>query len=203
MQFQIYGKEEPVIELYPNLKADSITSFEQPQLQSRSEKLLRYVIFVYDKGSPLAKITSLKERKLEALEIVNMSLDPDAKSILNNSFNSVNNICSMFFRVTNDKKWALRCNLEQAYFTLVDNLNLPIKDVDAEKRKAAYSALLQCAKDANEILSIIESIDKEFKLNGDDLSDIASEILSSTNKESMLEQLVLNAKAKALEDDID
>lgn len=201
MQFQIHGKTELVIDIYPTLKLDAITYFENTQLQNRADKLLRYVIFLYDKGSPLAGITLLKERKIEALELVKMSLDVSANRILSNDSPEINSICALFFRTLNDKKWALRCNLEIAYFTLLDNLSLPIKDVDAEKRKAAYSALLQCAKDAVEINSHIEAIDKEFRLNGDDLADVASDILSIGNKESMLEQLVLSARVKDKESD--
>jgi len=77
LHYNIHGAKKPVIELYPNIK-------QYPELVSPgiSDKLLRYIIYLYSEGSPLIKKfkDNLVERKSEAMKLAGMKLTEDTKT---------------------------------------------------------------------------------------------------------------------------
>ena len=77
LHYNIHGEKKPILELYPVIR-------QYPELVAPeiSDKLLRYIIYLYSEGSPLIKKfkDNLVDRKSEAMKLAGMKLTEDTKT---------------------------------------------------------------------------------------------------------------------------
>ena len=163
--------ETSMIKTYPKLAQ----IIEMKWMQDNNlEKILKYVIMVFDPKSPLMSISSLVERKRVAFDESGISKisDADKLNISTNSYNDIlpelivryliNFPCSM--------DWAILCVLENKFWETVNILMQPLSDAGDKKD------LLKSSDTKTKIIENLKNdqkdIDYYFKTIFGDDSDI-------------------------------
>jgi hypothetical protein len=135
------------------------------------EKIIKYVIMVFDPKSPLTAISSLKERKIMAAGIC--GIDKISKDIsvqiLNNSYGDIlpNLIIKYLINFPRSRDWAILCVIENKFWETIGLLLKPLEEVSDKKD------LLKSSESKTKVLESLKTdqsdIDYYYKLIfGDD-----------------------------------
>lgn len=101
------------------------------------EKVIKYVIMVFDPKSPLTEISNLKERKLCAFGLCGIDkISKDAaKSIFENSYSDIlpGLIVKYLINFPKSRDWAILCVIENKFWETIRILMMPLEDVADKK----------------------------------------------------------------------
>jgi len=135
------------------------------------EKLIKYIIYMYDKNSPMREMyQELEERKMECA-LLSGYKESINKKILIELFNLTDKrackLISSFLKFQNHKTWAMLLSNEEVLWQYQQELLRPITDFRQDKEK--LQALDIKSKLMNECDSMIKRIEGyENKMYGDD-----------------------------------
>ena len=172
----IYGKED-VLETY-NGEFKKIFKGLFKHRRVDLEKLIKYVIYMYDKNSPMRDLFSdINIRKNECAILAGYDLSKHEKKltkIFNLTDKDIMEMLYNFLKYQNNKAWALLTSNEEGLWQYQKELLTPIVDFRQDKEK--LQALEVKAKLMNECDMIVKRIENyEEKIFGDD-DDIKNKI---------------------------
>jgi hypothetical protein len=148
--------------------------------------VLRYIIFLYSKGTPLSKELDLTKRKFTALELAgfekeNGNYSQDILNMIERKVDEVNRMIVRFVRNQNDLRFAALMALNEAYYTMILQISsneIFNKDEDALKdsdtKQKMSKGLLGMIKD-------MESLTHEVFNNDTELLQVADEVIQEEN----------------------
>jgi len=152
-----------ILKAYPQLK--TLTDGKEGK---EEEGLLRYVIAMYDSGSPLIKASpDLKKRKLLAAQVAGI----DDEKYLDDLFAHKNEaalklICSYLRLYGQNRLWAMIVATEEQMWEFIQRL---IKPVGADRDREALQGVELKSKISSELDTINSRLDNYYaKLYGDD-----------------------------------
>ena len=149
MMFPIYDlpKSKSVLKEFPEL--DKYKEFKTT-IALDKDKVIRYIMFCYDKRSPLLKEADLSKRKIVALELAGFSKEKGGKynenllRMISCENDSINRMMVRFLRIQNDLDFSLLTTLTENYFNTLLQVNSNIvfnKDGDVLKDAQARAKL--------------------------------------------------------------
>lgn len=154
---------DSMLKIYPKLAA----IIEMGWLtDNHIEKVIKYVIMVFDPQSPLNSISNLKERKMEAFDLcgINKISKDAAQSIFDNSYSDIlpNLIIRYLINFPRSRDWAILCVIENKFWETINILMRPLEEV-ADKKD-----LLKSSENKTKVLDSLKTdqndIDHYYKL---------------------------------------
>lgn len=149
--------ETSMIKTYPKLA--QIVEMKWMQ-DNNLEKILKYVIMVFDPKSPLMSISSLQERKRVAFDICGISKigEDDKKNISENSYNEIlpELIIRYLINFPRSRDWAILCVLENKFWETVNILMLPLSESGDKK------GLLGASESKSKIIENLKNDQKDI-----------------------------------------
>lgn len=164
-----------ILSLFPKLKQYSeFSKIEEASAKANLEKIFRYIVYFYDKNSPLKDdIENVIKRKIEAARLAGFVakkeanknvFSPIAKQMLNCQNQSINKMIIRYCRLQGSRNFSLLVSGQEAFY----NTLLQLIDPDDENAKET--------KDKQAVFS-------QAKKNSDQLRELEVELLSEdTNK---------------------
>lgn len=144
--------EDSMLKTYPKLA--EIIEMEWLR-DNHLEKILKYVIMVFDPKSPLMSISNLNERKLAASELCGIDkISKDAaSSILSNSYGNMLPTLIIKYLTTfpRSRDWAILCVIENKFWETISLLMKPLEEV------AGKSDLLKSSESKTKIVETMKS----------------------------------------------
>lgn len=132
--------ESSMLKAYPKLA--EIIQMEW-MTDNHLEKVIKYVIMVFDPNSPLMSISNLVERKESACELcgIDRISKEVKKNILDNSYGKIlpDLIIKYLVNFPRSRDWAILCVIENKFWETVSILMRPLEDV-AEKKDLLKSS---------------------------------------------------------------
>lgn len=132
--------ESSMLKAYPKLA--EIIQMEW-MTDNHLEKVIKYVIMVFDPNSPLMSISNLVERKESACELcgIDRISKEVKKNILDNSYVKIlpDLIIKYLVNFPRSRDWAILCVIENKFWETVSILMRPLEDV-AEKKDLLKSS---------------------------------------------------------------
>lgn len=157
-------------DIYIDFDKSGIFCLSDDSMPPFNEKLLRFVVVLFSRDSPLSKIEDFKERQKEAANIVGIDYTEETKDVFTGEHPLLIEYLCAFFRLIDDKLWVERISAEHSFYYLTDGMRVPVgNDTDPEKRKAAYQLYKTCLNDANAIREHIKKLDNELAITDDKL----------------------------------
>ena len=159
-----------------NLANNRVVSQLFGKLSPSDEKLLRYIILLYDNKSPLRqKIPLLSDRKKECAELSKISRKDEVFDL---SYPNMITYVSKYLRYQQSKAWSILMANEEVLWQYQSELLTPITTFKNDKDKLqALEIKSKLMAECDAIIKRIESY--EEKLFGDNL-DKKDEILAMT-----------------------
>ena len=163
MLFNPYGFKTSIVKKYPKMKMFKT-------FQDAEDKLIRYVLYIYDLNTPLKEqFPDLKIRKEQAAILSGYDLDSD-KEELNNIFfftsTKVISMCDEFLRKQNNRIWSMIVSNEQTFFEYQTKL---LRPVDGDRDKDILQALQIKSKIMDDLNTINDRLESYYmKLYGED-----------------------------------
>lgn len=153
MQFQIHGKKQSVVDLYPGLLSQPDMAPKIIDLVSDLEldKILRYFIYLYDPGSPVRSIKNWVQRQDTAQDLAKMKAD------------SLDNPCAekverAILAEMNDMDWVRYVSLETMFHNLASFVRQDISALDLDKLALAQTRQAESAKKLGPIAEEIKDL---------------------------------------------
>lgn len=126
--------EESMLKTYPKLAG--IIEIEW-MTDNHLEKVIKYVIMVFDPQSPLMAISNLSERKLSAVDLcgINRIAKEVMTSILSNSYGKIlpDLIIRYLVNFPRSRDWAILCVIENKFWETISLLMRPLEEVSDKK----------------------------------------------------------------------
>lgn len=163
MFFNPYKVKGSLKKKYPKLKMFKT-------FQGSDEKLIKYVLYVYDYNTPLKEYyPDLKIRKEEAARLAGYDLDKE-KDFLYEIFFFTNlkllEMVDEFLKKQNNRVWSMIVSNEQTFFEYQTKL---LRPVDGDKDKDILQALQIKSKIMDDLNTINERLETYYmKLYGED-----------------------------------
>lgn len=156
--------------------------YSSEQLQAiGSEKAVKYVICLFDPGSPLRKeYTELAKRREVAAEIADFT-DEDLKADLKP-------VILGYLRLVKSRLWATIIAIELTIWEMVDKLATPVQLVGAGQDKDRLAAVNMKPETAEKLIQLNEKLDAlilKYCDNSDDLKPAVEEEVTIFKAESI------------------
>lgn len=155
-----------------NPVGDILENHPELEVVSKDEKLLRYIIALYDPNSPLvSQFKDIGTRKKIAAEFAGYVLD-DIKDILNlKDPEFLSSLMRFFTEFAYPREWFMICANEQTFYEFGERMMQPIKVQDKEKDEiSAIAVKTKLSEDMQDINSRIEGLYK--KMFGEEVKDV-------------------------------
>lgn len=164
-----------ILALFPKLKEyPEFAKIEESSAKANLEKIFRYIVYFYDKNSPLkSSIDNIIKRKIEAARLAGFIAKKEAgknvfsaiaKQMLNCQNESINKMIIRYCRMQGSRNFSLLVAGQEAFF----NTMIQLIDPDSENAKETKDKQLVFSK---------------AKENSDQLRELEVELLNEdTNK---------------------
>jgi hypothetical protein len=129
------------------------------------DRLLRYIICLYDPFSPLIKMyPDLSERKVQAALIAGYSDDKDNTDFLyGNEHEVIVTLIVGFLKIVNNRLWASIVSIEQVIWELNERMMLKVQVSIEDKDKDLIGALNMKPKMAKDIIELNDLLIVQMK----------------------------------------
>lgn len=127
LMFNVYAIPEGKSVLKHFAKLEQINEFRLPLVLNK-DKAIKYIVYLYDKGSPLNKISNLLQRKMEACKLAGFSVDDnggfekDVEDMIKGTNKSVNKMIVAYLKLHLNFKYTSLKTKEQAHSVLCLNI---------------------------------------------------------------------------------
>lgn len=163
----------PLEEISPRLRELLPKKKDEKDLKGVDDKILRYVIALYDPRSPLIKdYPELGSRKIAAARVAGFDLINDAETlelIYECDSDFLVDIIVNYLKLVKNRVWAAIVSDEQTYWEFVRRLLAPITAGDKDNAKDLISATGLKTKLSNDKEEIGDRLENNWnKLIGDD-----------------------------------
>jgi hypothetical protein len=162
--------------LFNPLEKNLLTTYPRlAELGTKDEKLLRYVIFLYDPGSPLIKeFKDLTMRKRQAASLAGMDLKKDLEPIYSFTDQVALNAVDVYLKsFISSRLWYIICGREQTVYEYAQRMMKPIEvKVGSDEQQEMKSMAIKStfSKDLTAINDALEADLIKFFGNDDDLA---------------------------------
>lgn len=168
LKYDVFGVESNVLDSVKGL--DHYKPLVHEDRRDDLDKIIRYVMVLYDKKSPLVKmVTNIGERKKESALISGYDLKTDEK-ILARLYDwtdvEFERIALQFLKDQNDMYWSMIVSNEQTFWEFQRALNAPIDNYKDDKQKMdALNVKSKIMEECNTITERVETY--YYKVFGD------------------------------------
>jgi hypothetical protein len=142
-----------------------------------TDSILKYIVFFYDKGSPLfIDEDDILKRKFRAATLAGFEKNEDGKfdeetnDILDCQNKEVNKAILRYLKIINNHKWSKLCIFQDAYYSELERLQTVSLETDEGKIKKA-------------------EIMRNLKTMEDELKDLVSDITNQDTNQKLIQQL--------------
>lgn len=168
---QQYGPTTNLLEKFPRLKLIPEFSFTPTKTGTiQNHHLIRYVILVYEKNSPLRlRIKDIDKRKMYALELSGIwkPKTPQSKppkfvqDLLNNKIVQVNQMIVEYVRLFHEHKYAYMIGLEHLYYSQLKSIFISGSD------NVKYKELGETEKMLEQVVTELLGDERDRKIKHD------------------------------------
>jgi len=176
-----------VLSVYPRLKQYvEFSKIEEATAKANLEKIFRYIVYFYDKNSPLKdSIENVIKRKIEAARLAGFIakkeagknvFSPIAKQMLNCQNESINKMIIRYCRMQGSRNFSLLVSGQEAFYNTLLQLIDP-DDENAKETKDKQAVFSQAKKNSDQLKELeVELLNEDTnKYLTDDLYDYVEE----------------------------
>lgn len=154
MRYKIFGMpgDQSVFSVYPELAQRKEMHIKPPKAKSwdteyiTGDQILRYIIYLYDPGSPLGGIDNLEERKEEALELSGIDMTATNRygkymdMVIGGTLPEFNNAVIAFLRIVKMPLWSTMKAAEKLFYYKLQQVEDPnsrvkMRDVTTSRKE--------------------------------------------------------------------
>lgn len=132
--------------------------------------ILKYIVYCYDKKSPLMEIDDLAKRKIEAASLAGFERDehgikPVYMDMMKCHDEKVNKMIVRFCRMQGSITFSHLVANTEAYYNIMEELVNKTKVNDPEERLSIEKKRVEIAAKANDLIKNIEELKRDFIAN--------------------------------------
>ena len=185
MTFPIYEmpKNQSILNTFSRLGKVPVFKSALPKGLSR-DKVLRYIIFLYDPGCPFQSIDDQDgERTLLALEYAGFNLHVDdlsqeIKDMVNGNVGEVNEMIVTFWRILRDPYYTHLKATEKIYYRVMRKIQKG-EDVNSKEVNEARNAYIDAQMEFMGGETRVQMIDKVYEMLNREVLEISPELVAS------------------------
>lgn len=135
-------KKESILNHFPDLKKYPEFTAVLDTVETHKDKIIRYIVFMYDRNTPLLEIDDYNKRKIKAVQLAGCRSDNDGyfapwtREMLGGKNREINAMIIRYCRIQQSREYALLVVGNEAYY----NILLDITSTETGNKDPTLSA---------------------------------------------------------------
>lgn len=190
--FFLKWPQDPKEDIFDSPDIASVSKFQEPEewdeLYPRVEwgRILRYIFWAYDAGSPLLKLSSRKETRQEAMAKAGLKSSPDVLNAIESPH--TRNAIRFFFSYQNNYDLNWHITAKEYFENLMDLIRESVSGTDLgdDKIANAYKTKMQLLKDSETLRENLNNWALSMRQRTNGVSDYVAAELSPESPEKFI-----------------